>query len=137
MTAILAILALLADDVIVAAILLWLLPHLGVEVPVGVVVGVMVAGVGFSALAYRPVKHAMQREAHSGAEAMLGKTATAITDMAPRGQVKLRGEIWKAVSSEHVRSGEEVRVLQLSGLELIVRRVDSKGQTDAFPDRND
>ena len=55
-----------------------------------------------------------------GAEAMIGTIALAKTDVAPRGQVFVQGELWDAVSDEPIREGEEARVKAVSGLTLKV-----------------
>lgn len=55
-----------------------------------------------------------------GAEAMVGRVATALADLAPHGQVDLDGEIWEAEASAAVRRGERVRVEAVEGLLLRV-----------------
>jgi membrane-bound serine protease (ClpP class) len=45
-----------------------------------------------------------------------------IVRCAPRGRVRLRGEIWNARSEEPLELGEEVRVEAVDGLTLVVAR---------------
>jgi membrane-bound ClpP family serine protease len=59
--------------------------------------------------------------AMTGAEAMLGSTGRALTDCEPEGQVRVRGQIWKATCAEGARAGDDVIVTAVSGLRLEVR----------------
>jgi membrane-bound serine protease (ClpP class) len=57
-----------------------------------------------------------------GAEALVGAKGTALTDIAPEGQVLSGGEQWSARSAGRViRTGEEVEVVGRDGLHLLVR----------------
>ena len=56
----------------------------------------------------------------SGIETMVGMTGVALTDCDPEGQVKVKGQIWKARSVEGVKAGANVRVTGVEGLRLDV-----------------
>ncbi|MBM2832798.1 MAG: NfeD-like C-terminal, partner-binding, partial [Dehalococcoidia bacterium] len=53
---------------------------------------------------------------------ILGATGYVVTELAPRGTVKVAGEEWTAVSEsrETIAPGEEIRVTQTSGNTLTV-----------------
>ncbi len=51
----------------------------------------------------------------------LGRQGTARTDLAPRGKVFVRGELWDAVSERPVVAGEGVEIVDADGLTLHVR----------------
>ena len=57
----------------------------------------------------------------SGREQMLGQEAVAISDFEHKGQVKVRSEIWQAVSENAVHSGEHLTVTGIQGLVLQVQ----------------
>jgi membrane-bound serine protease (ClpP class) len=57
----------------------------------------------------------------TGAEAMVGQVGEAATPLAPRGQIRVRGEIWQAQSADPVPVGTAVEVLHVRGLTLEVR----------------
>ena len=60
-----------------------------------------------------------------GQESLVGKVGTARTDLAPRGIVHLEGEHWSAEladGEEFLLAGARVRVVQVAGLRLVVRR---------------
>jgi membrane protein implicated in regulation of membrane protease activity len=61
-----------------------------------------------------------RRRSAVGAETLVGRRAVVVRALAPRGQVKLDGEVWEASSSVHVAPGEEVVVTGLRGLLLDV-----------------
>jgi membrane-bound serine protease (ClpP class) len=69
------------------------------------------------------LRWSQRRRASVGPETLVGRRAVAVTALAPRGQVRLEGELWAAVSDEPVESGDEVVVERVEGLTLVVGRV--------------
>jgi len=65
--------------------------------------------------------------AGSGAEGLVGQIATVDTAIAPRGRIKLQGELWNAESDEPLLTGERVRIDAVHDLVVRVSRV-SKGE---------
>jgi membrane protein implicated in regulation of membrane protease activity len=51
-----------------------------------------------------------------GPEALVGRRGRAVTDCGPDGQVRIRGEVWRARCPEGVKSGDEVEVASVDGL---------------------
>ncbi len=51
---------------------------------------------------------------------LVGRHAVVVTVLAPRGQVRVQGEIWEAESPVHVEPGREVVVRAVRGLVLHV-----------------
>jgi membrane-bound serine protease (ClpP class) len=65
---------------------------------------------------------AQRRKPVTGVEGLVGERGTAIQDLAPRGQVRVHGEIWNATTSgEIVHSGEAVEIVNVKDLQLIVK----------------
>jgi membrane-bound serine protease (ClpP class) len=62
------------------------------------------------------------RRATTGAEALVGTPGRALSNLDPEGQVRVKGQIWKAHSNERVSRGEDVVVLSVDGLRLEVTR---------------
>src|SRR3954467_9049708 len=56
----------------------------------------------------------------TGAESMIGRTATVVADCRPVGQVRLRGELWEARCEAGAAAGEVVRVEAIDNLVLVV-----------------
>ncbi len=62
-----------------------------------------------------------RRSKLTGPEALIGKIGVAITDLQPRGEVRVEGVIWRAESvSGNILRGESVRVRAIKGLVLEV-----------------
>lgn len=59
-----------------------------------------------------------------GVEGMVGERAQIIQACDPRGRVRVRGEIWRAVAAEGeaLEAGERATVLAVDGLEVRVER---------------
>ena len=56
----------------------------------------------------------------TGAEAMIGTIGIAKTDLNPRGQITVQGEIWNAISQRPIRQGETAEVVSVDGLTVTV-----------------
>ena len=61
-----------------------------------------------------------RKKARVGVQMLVGRTAVALGAIAPRGQVRVDGEIWKARSESPVARGEDVVVRAVDGLTLVV-----------------
>ena len=51
---------------------------------------------------------------------MIGSIGIAKTDLNPRGQIALHGEIWEAISQTPIRQGEAAEVKSIEGLTVKV-----------------
>ncbi len=58
--------------------------------------------------------------AKQGIDTMIGMSGVAVSDCKPDGQVKVKGEIWKAHCRAGVEEGDGVRVTAVDGLRLEV-----------------
>lgn len=99
---------------------------IGAGVPVQIAVFVVVSGL----LLYftRPLvkKKLKVGDTKTNADALIGKTATVITDITAQspGQVKVGGMEWSAVSADaaEITSGETVTIQAIEGVKLVVSR---------------
>ena len=60
-----------------------------------------------------------------GSETLLGKMGTARTHINGSGQVQVESELWTAeaaADSEAIRKGDRIKVVEVNGLRLIVRK---------------
>ncbi|MBN1545345.1 MAG: nodulation protein NfeD [Syntrophaceae bacterium] len=69
------------------------------------------------------VVKAQLRKRHTGREGMEGAEGTAVTDIAERGKVLIKGEYWNAVSDRVIAQGKPVRVKRVDGLTLNVEEI--------------
>jgi len=59
----------------------------------------------------------------TGREGLLGKVGITKTDLTPEGTIFIHGERWQAsTEGEKIKEGEEVEVLEVRGLQLIVKK---------------
>jgi len=68
------------------------------------------------------VAEARRMKVKAGPEQLIGKTGIAASELAPRGEVKIEGQIWRAETvGDHVKQGEPVEVVSREGLILRVK----------------
>ena len=117
----LKLLALMADEVIVAVVLLVLLPAIGIDAPLPItclILGVLL--VKDVLVAPYVLGGGLERKPSTGAEALVGRIAVVVEDLSPEGFVKLDGELWRAKCLHGTaRRGEKVRVVKVRGLNLL------------------
>jgi membrane-bound serine protease (ClpP class) len=87
-----------------------LLTALAVSIPLGLIT-VFLMTIALKARANKVI---------TGAEGLMGEIALAHTALSPLGKVFIHGEIWDAISSNHVLAGQPVIVRQVNGLQLRV-----------------
>jgi membrane-bound serine protease (ClpP class) len=63
----------------------------------------------------------------TGYEGMRGARGLAVERLAPRGRVRVRGELWEAVSETETEAGDEIEVIGGERLLLRVRRSSKEG----------
>ncbi len=68
---------------------------------------------------------AMRRPKATGESAMIGATVEAAEDFNARGRVRLGGELWNAVSSAPLKTGQAARIVKVEGLTVWVEPVGS------------
>ncbi len=77
-------------------------------------------------LGLRPIfrEYIRKNEIKTNADKLIGKTAIclkAIVDEG-RGEVKIDGKIWTAISNENINVDDKVEVLAIDGVKLVVRK---------------
>lgn len=73
------------------------------------------------------VVKAHRKKTISGADALLGQSGLAKTNISPEGKVFIHGELWDAQSDEGIRKGEKVIIEKVEGLKLIVKKLIERG----------
>jgi len=87
---------------------------------IAVVTILIVGGMGF--IIWRAIK-IHRKQATTGREELIGKTATVKEALNPQGMVFFKGEHWTAISENgEIKVGEEVIIQRLDGLTLYVTR---------------
>jgi membrane-bound serine protease (ClpP class) len=77
----------------------------------------------FFAFAIQRVIRVHRRQATTGREELVGKTAVVRVALDPEGMVLFKGELWTALSEKgRVKPGEEVIITRVEGLKLYVKK---------------
>jgi membrane-bound serine protease (ClpP class) len=84
---------------------------------------VVIIVAGFFAFVVQRVVRIHRRQASTGREELLGKTAVVKVPLEPEGEVLFKGELWTAVADKgKVKAGEEVVINKVDGLTLHVTK---------------
>ncbi len=85
-----------------------------------IAVALVMSGI-FGFVVYK-VAQARRMKVKMGPERLLGETGTAVSALAPRGEVKVEGQTWRAETlGENINEGEEVEIVGREGLILRVK----------------
>jgi membrane-bound serine protease (ClpP class) len=87
-----------------------LLTAIGVSVPIGIIAIFLMS----------LVLKARRNRVTTGGEGMIGEIGTAQTNLEPEGKVFVHGELWNAIATAPVASGQRVRVVAVEGLHVRV-----------------
>lgn len=84
----------------------------------GVAIALFIAFAVFILLIRRTVK----KPPAVGKEELIGQVGVAVTSIAPKGLIKLKGELWTAASKERIEKGKQVVVKDVKGIMLLVQK---------------
>ena len=88
---------------------------------------VVILVAAFFAFVIQRVIRVHRRQASTGKEELVGKTAVVKVALEPEGMVLFKGELWTAVSEKgRVKPGEEVIITRVDGLKLYVTKKEKK-----------
>ena len=120
---IIAIFTTLVEEAALVAIVLWGLPQVGVNLHLGVLIALMAALAAYSVITYRMGSRALRRKPVVGLPDMVGAKGKTVSDLAPEGVVRIKGELWDAkAEGRRINAGTKVIVVGQEGLKLIVSR---------------
>jgi len=103
-------------------------PEVGFRVSWWVIAPTVGATAGLFLFVVAAGVRALGRPPATGAEGLVGKTATVRERLGPEGQVMVSGEIWRAVAEgEPLEPGAQVRIVAVDGLTLRVAKAEAKG----------
>jgi membrane-bound ClpP family serine protease len=124
---ILTIVASLADEVIILAIVILVLSQLGIEMPVWPIIVLALIFLMITLVAYR----ALRKNPQLGFESMIGQSGFAVEPIARKGTVRIHGELWFAMTNgEKIEAGAKIIVVEQTGLKLTVVR---KNEGESIP----
>ena len=107
------------------SIMLFDSPVPAMRVSFSVIIPAVLVTVLFFAVAITFGLRAQKNKVTTGTEGMAGEIGEAVTDLKPRGRIKIGSEYWNAeVRGEPVKKGDRVVVVEGDRLNLVVRRID-------------
>jgi membrane-bound serine protease (ClpP class) len=92
----------------------------GFEVARTLIGGIALAGALLMLLLATYFTRSRKRPVVTGAQQLLAEPAVALRDFARSGPVRVRGEIWNAVTRAAVKEGQRLRIVRVDGLTLEV-----------------
>ena len=113
--------------VTVAAVLLFAalqgITYYGASTQLQTTLVVVIAALGALAvwMLYKGVRANLSK-VETGKEALIGARGITVTDLKPKGEIRVVGEFWRATAKAGwIREGEDVEVVGLEGMFLVVR----------------
>ena len=107
------------EQLALAAAVLWVLPEIGISIPVWGLLLMMVALCAYSILSYRLGKKTMERSPLVWPA--IGSKGRATTPLAPSGYARIGTELWKASSTgADIDRGAEIVIVRVEGTQLFV-----------------
>ena len=116
---------------ILAAVGGWWL-HATLDIPVWAAAGVLVVWVIKDIALYPFLRSAYEVDDRPPVERLIGDRGTTVEPLAPRGYVRVRGELWRAEtdSEPEIEAGVGVQIIDAKGLVVTVRRARSVSDDD-------
>ncbi|MDO9555249.1 MAG: nodulation protein NfeD [Atribacterota bacterium] len=97
------------------------------RISLGLIISMSLATAAFFVFALSKGIKIQWKKPVTGREGLLGKIGIAKTDLTPEGTIFIHGERWQAsTKGETIKEGEEVEVLEVRGLDLIVKKYERK-----------
>ena len=117
---VIAIVSTIAEEAATLILGVWLLPKIGVKIPLLIILVIMVAWLIWSVITYQKGTHALLRKPVQGLADMTGSTGVVVKALQPDGLVKIRGELWGSRSQAgNIEVGTRVVIVKQEGLRLL------------------
>ena len=108
----------LLQEAALVAVVLWLLPEFGVNIPLWGLILMIVAMGTYGYVGYRIGKSALEKKPVLSPD--IGSRGQVTSTISPKGYVRIRGELWQASSSSVIDTDEEIIVIGIERMTLWV-----------------
>jgi membrane-bound serine protease (ClpP class) len=93
------------------------------RISLGLIISMSLATAAFFVFALSKGIKIQWKKPITGREGLMGKVGIAKTDLTPEGTIFIHGERWQASTErEKIKEGEKVKVIEIKGLQLIVKK---------------
>jgi membrane-bound serine protease (ClpP class) len=123
----------LLEEAALVAVLLWLLPRFGINIPLWGLILMMVALGVYNYITYRLGMKALVKKPMISPD--IGSRGRTTTPISPKGYVRVNGELWQASSSSTIDAGKEIAVVGIEGMTLLISPIEKDNhasKADAF-----
>jgi len=111
----------LLKGAVLAAIVLWLLPLWGINIPIWGLILIVIAFLCYEIFTFRLGRRVLERKPAIWSDAIVGCCGKATTPLTPYGYVQVQGELWRALSSDtDINEGDDIIVVELDRITLRV-----------------
>ena len=111
------------EEAALVAVVLWLLPGFGINIPLWGLILSMIALGAYSYITYRLEKKALDKKPMILPD--IGSRGKVTIPVSPRGYVRIGAELWKASSTgSNIDKGEEIVIVGIQGMTLLVAPFD-------------
>jgi membrane protein implicated in regulation of membrane protease activity len=127
----------LLEEAAMVAVVLWLLPRFGINIPLWGLTLMIVALGTYACVAYRLGRKALDKKPIFSPD--VGSRGQTTTPISPTGYVRVNGELWRALSSYTIGAGEEIAVSGMEGMTLLVspvEKADHECKVDTLVDKH-
>jgi len=99
---------------------------LSIQTELAIAVIAIVAAIIAAWLLYKGLAANMAR-IKTGKEALISSRGIAVTDLKPKGEIRVMGEFWQATAKDKwINNGARVQVVDMDGMFLVVKPADDK-----------
>ncbi|MFH1031484.1 MAG: NfeD family protein [Chloroflexota bacterium] len=118
-----AVVTTLLEEVALVAVVLWVLPKMGIRIPLLGLGVLVILWLALSVFTFIVGNRALLRKPLSITD-MTGSKGKVVSTLTPEGMVRIQGECWIArASGENIDAGAEIVVVKQDGLKLIVEKI--------------
>ena len=120
-------LVLVLDEVVAFGVVLLILWAFNISIPLPIVIFIALVLGTFAFLFHKLVIPSFHKKQTTGSEGMMGMEAKVVEPLAPKGIIRVEGELWQARAvGENIAAGEDVEILEVKKLVLEVKRKKSE-----------
>jgi len=122
-----AIISTIFEESVIALVVLFGLPQIGVNIPLAGLVALMAIWLILSVVIYQAGSRALQKKPWDLLPSVVGCEGEVVNPLRPEGMVRVKGELWAATSEgDKIAPGEEVMITKVEALKLWVAKKSKK-----------